>query len=78
MCALRRIRRFRDTREEANSIRPPWLNLLWLVPIGVVVLIVAVAAAQGLRNIPVASPRADHIVGHVLTAEARFAIPLSR
>jgi sulfoxide reductase catalytic subunit YedY len=28
-----------------------WFNLLWLLPIGFVVLIVAVAAAKGLRNV---------------------------
>jgi len=28
-----------------------WFNLLWLIPIGFLVLIVAVAAAKGLRNI---------------------------
>jgi hypothetical protein len=29
-----------------------WFNLLWLLPIGFVLLIVAVAIAQGLRSIP--------------------------
>jgi DMSO/TMAO reductase YedYZ molybdopterin-dependent catalytic subunit/thiosulfate reductase cytochrome b subunit len=32
--------------------RSRWFNLLWLLPIGSVVLIVAVAAAQGLRHMP--------------------------
>src|SRR6478752_6479651 len=32
--------------------RSRWFNLLWLLPIGFVALIVAVAAAKGLRNIP--------------------------
>src|SRR6478735_1468125 len=32
--------------------RSRWFNLLWLLPIGFVGLIVAVAAAQGLRNMP--------------------------
>jgi methionine sulfoxide reductase catalytic subunit len=32
--------------------RSRWLNLLWLLPMGFVLLIAAVAAAQGLRNIP--------------------------
>jgi sulfoxide reductase catalytic subunit YedY len=32
--------------------RSRWFNLLWLLPIGFVVLIIAVAAAQGLRSIP--------------------------
>ena len=29
-----------------------WVNLLWLLPIGFVVLLVCVAAAKGLRNMP--------------------------
>jgi sulfoxide reductase catalytic subunit YedY len=32
--------------------RDRWFNLLWLLPAGWVVLIAAVAAAQGLRNMP--------------------------
>ena len=32
--------------------RSRWFNLLWLLPIGFVVLIVAVAAAKGLRGMP--------------------------
>ncbi len=32
--------------------RSRWFNLLWLLPIGFVVLIVAVAVAKGLRNVP--------------------------
>jgi thiosulfate reductase cytochrome b subunit len=32
--------------------RDKWLDLLWLLPIGFVLLIVAVAAAQGLRHLP--------------------------
>src|SRR4029079_17902322 len=32
--------------------RDRWLNLLWLLPIGFVALIIAVATAQGLRPIP--------------------------
>jgi DMSO/TMAO reductase YedYZ molybdopterin-dependent catalytic subunit/thiosulfate reductase cytochrome b subunit len=32
--------------------RNRWFNLLWLLPIGFVTLIVGVAAAQGLRNVP--------------------------
>ncbi|MDQ2844859.1 MAG: molybdopterin-binding oxidoreductase [Actinomycetota bacterium] len=30
--------------------RSRWFNLLWLLPIGLVLLMVAVAAAKGLRN----------------------------
>jgi methionine sulfoxide reductase catalytic subunit len=32
--------------------RGRWFNLLWLLPIGFVLLIIAVAAAQGLRHVP--------------------------
>ncbi len=32
--------------------RSRWFNLLWLLPIGFVLLIAAVAVAQGLRNVP--------------------------
>ncbi len=32
--------------------RSRWFNLLWLLPLGFLVLIVAVAAAKGLRNTP--------------------------
>ena len=32
--------------------RSRWFNLLWLLPIGFVLLLVAVAAAKGLRNMP--------------------------
>lgn len=32
--------------------RDRWLNLLWLLPIGFVVLIIAVAVAKGLRGLP--------------------------
>jgi methionine sulfoxide reductase catalytic subunit len=32
--------------------RDRWFNLLWLLPIGWLALIAAVAAAQGLRNMP--------------------------
>jgi len=38
-----------------------WFNLLWLVPIGFVVLIVAIAAAKGLRN---TSAVADFVASH--------------
>src|SRR3954447_22926831 len=32
--------------------RDKWLNLLWLLPIGFLLLILAVAVAQGLRHVP--------------------------
>ncbi|MDG3013280.1 molybdopterin-dependent oxidoreductase [Corynebacteriales bacterium D3-21] len=41
--------------------RDKWFNLLWLLPIGFAVLVVAVAVAQGLRNMPsVQSFMQDH------------------
>lgn len=33
--------------------RNKWFNLLWLLPIGWAVLLIAATAAQGLRNMPV-------------------------
>jgi DMSO/TMAO reductase YedYZ molybdopterin-dependent catalytic subunit/thiosulfate reductase cytochrome b subunit len=32
--------------------RDKWLNLLWLLPVGFVLLLICVAAAQGLRHVP--------------------------
>ncbi|HEU0205732.1 MAG TPA: molybdopterin-dependent oxidoreductase [Pseudolysinimonas sp.] len=32
--------------------RSKWFNLLWLIPIGVVLLLVAIAVAKGLRELP--------------------------
>lgn len=50
--------------------RDRWFNVLWLLPIGFVVLIVAVAAAKGLHNMPAVQdfmnryPGTGYSVGH--------------
>jgi DMSO/TMAO reductase YedYZ molybdopterin-dependent catalytic subunit/thiosulfate reductase cytochrome b subunit len=50
--------------------RDRWFNLLWLLPIGFVLLIVSVAAAKGLRTTPTVQHFiADH-PGTVIPAEA--------
>ena len=44
-----------DARGTAPNVRvgrDKWFNLLWLLPIGFVVLVAAVAVAQGLRELP--------------------------
>ncbi len=45
--------------------RSRWFNLLWLLPIGFVVLIVAVAAAKGLRGTPSVQRFIEHYPGTV-------------
>ncbi|MBJ7595210.1 MAG: molybdopterin-dependent oxidoreductase [Candidatus Dormibacteraeota bacterium] len=47
-----------------------WFNLLWLLPIGFVVLIVAVAAAQGLRGTPAVQRFIEHYPGTVQAASS--------
>ena len=47
--------------------RSRWFNLLWLLPIGFVALIVAVAAAKGLRNMPAVQRFIDRYPGTVAT-----------
>ncbi len=51
--------------------RSRWFNLLWLLPIGFVVLIGAVAAAKGLRNIPSVERFIARHPGTVETASAK-------
>lgn len=51
--------------------RSKWLNLLWLVPIGFALLIVAVAAAQGLRHVPAVARFIARYPGTVITASER-------
>ncbi len=48
-----------------------WFNLLWLLPIGFVLLIVAVAVAQGLRGIPSVQRFIAHYPGAVQLAGAQ-------
>jgi len=62
---------------EAHGIAPRvrvgrnrWFNLLWLLPIGFVVLIVAVAAAKGLRGTPSAQRFIARYPGTVVAAGA--------
>ncbi len=50
--------------------RGRWFNLLWLLPIGFVVLIAAVAAAKGLRGIPSVQGFIADYPGTVLPAGA--------
>jgi methionine sulfoxide reductase catalytic subunit len=51
--------------------RSKWFNLLWLLPIGFVVLIVAVAAAKGLRNTPSVERFIARYPGTIESAGAR-------
>jgi thiosulfate reductase cytochrome b subunit len=51
--------------------RSRWFNLLWLLPIGFVMLIVAVAAAKGLRNMPSVERFIARHPGTVASAGAR-------
>jgi uncharacterized membrane protein len=51
--------------------RNRWFNLLWLLPIGFVVLISAVAVAQGLRTIPSVEDFIARYPGTIVSAEAR-------
>src|SRR6185503_10671309 len=50
--------------------RSRWFNLLWLLPIGFLVLISAVAVAQGLRTIPSVEDFIVRYPGTILSAEA--------
>jgi hypothetical protein len=51
--------------------RNRWFNLLWLLPIGFVVLISAVAVAQGLRTIPSVEDFIARYSGTIVSAEAQ-------
>ena len=48
-----------------------WFNLLWLLPIGFVLLIVAVAAAQGLRHVRAVTRFIDRYPGTTVSAGTR-------
>ncbi len=50
--------------------RSRWLNLLWLIPLGFVMLICAVAAAQGLRHMPSVQRFIVRNPGTIITPEA--------
>ena len=51
--------------------RSRWFNLLWLLPIGFLALIVAVAAAKGLRNIPAVERFIGRYPGTIQTDNAK-------
>jgi DMSO/TMAO reductase YedYZ molybdopterin-dependent catalytic subunit/thiosulfate reductase cytochrome b subunit len=51
--------------------RSRWFNLLWLLPIGFLALIVGVAAAKGLRNIPSVESFIVRYPGTIETASAQ-------
>lgn len=51
--------------------RTKWFNLLWLLPFGFLLLIVAVAAAKGLRNIPSVERFIVRYPGTIETAAAK-------
>lgn len=53
--------------------RSRWLNLLWLLPIGFVVLLVAVAAAKGLRENPTVHAFIERHPGTIEIPEAQLA-----
>jgi methionine sulfoxide reductase catalytic subunit len=48
-----------------------WFNLLWLLPLGFVCLIVAVAAAKGMRNMPSVERFVARYPGTIETPDAR-------
>ena len=52
--------------------RNRWFNLLWLLPIGFVVLISAVAVAQGLRTIPSVEDFIARYPGTIVSAEVKW------
>jgi DMSO/TMAO reductase YedYZ molybdopterin-dependent catalytic subunit/thiosulfate reductase cytochrome b subunit len=55
--------------------RERWFNLLWLLPIGFVVLITAVAIAQGLRNMPAVQRFIERYPGTIVSPRTKPGIP---
>jgi sulfoxide reductase catalytic subunit YedY len=49
--------------------RDRWFNLLWLIPLGFVMLITAVAVAKGLRNMPSVQGFIERNPGTIVTPE---------
>ncbi|WP_155853943.1 molybdopterin-dependent oxidoreductase [Arthrobacter sp. H5] len=47
-----------------------WFNLLWLIPIGFVLLVIGIAVAKGLRDIPVIAQFVERYPGTVVPAGA--------
>ena len=58
------------SRRACVSAGTGWFNLLWLLPIGFVVLISAVAVAQALRSIPSVEDFIARYPGTLVSAEA--------
>jgi sulfoxide reductase catalytic subunit YedY len=58
--------------------RSRWFNLLWLLPIGFIVLIAAVAAAKGMRGMPAVQGFIERYAGTVepAGAEQNAGLPL--
>jgi len=57
--------------------RSKWFNLLWLLPIGLGVLMVAVAAAKGLRNTPSVPVRAHRRQARPVHREGHLPVVLA-
>ena len=55
--------------------RQRWFNLVYLLPIGLVVLLVAVAAAQGLRNMPAVQRFIERYPGTIVSPGAPTGFP---
>ena len=58
--------------------RSQWFNLLWLLPLGFVGLISAVAIAQGLRKVPSVEQFIARYPGTVMSADAHALSRLGR
>ncbi|MDR0343429.1 MAG: cytochrome b/b6 domain-containing protein, partial [Nocardiopsaceae bacterium] len=55
--------------------RSKWFNLLWLLPIGWVVLMIAVAVGQGLRNMPAVQRFMGRYPGTLISPAAHPGLP---
>jgi DMSO/TMAO reductase YedYZ molybdopterin-dependent catalytic subunit/thiosulfate reductase cytochrome b subunit len=55
--------------------RDKWFNLVWLLPLGLVGLLVAVAAAQGLRGMPAVQRFIDRYPGTIVSPGTRPGVP---
>jgi methionine sulfoxide reductase catalytic subunit len=55
--------------------RQRWLNLVWLLPAGFLMLIVLVAVAQGMRNTPAVQRFIVHYPGTVVSPERHPGVP---
>ena len=63
-----RFHRCRASRRGCAWGRDRWFNLLWLLPVGFALLIVAVAVAKGLRNLPAVERFIARYPGTITTA----------